>query len=64
MPGDRAGSEIVLVSIFLPGLRQLKYLQDEYSYDLIIFAHLRPSRNLWHATNILGGCRVTVPDRN
>jgi len=42
---------------------QVKYLQDEYSYDLIIFAHFRPSKNLWHTTNISGGCRVTVPDR-
>src|SRR5277367_6750770 len=60
---DCGGSEIILASIFWPWVRQLKYLQDEYRYDIIVFAHFRPLKNLWQGKNILGGCRVTVPDR-
>ena len=63
MPGDWAGSEIILGSIFRPWVGQLKYLEDEYSCHIIVFAHFGPSKNLWQATNISGGCQVTVPDR-
>src|SRR5277367_1922053 len=33
IPGDCTGSEIILGLIFRPWVEQLKYLQDEYSYD-------------------------------
>src|SRR5271156_2165896 len=61
--GDCAGSAILLGSNFPPWLGQLKYLQDEYRYDILAFAHFRPLKHLWQARNISGGCRVTVPDR-
>ena len=63
MPGDCAGSEIILGSILRPWVGQLKYLQDEYRYDIIVFAHFRPLKNLWQARNMLGGGQVTVPHR-
>jgi len=59
-PGDCAGSEILLVSIIWPWVGQLKYLQDEYRYDVIVFAHFWQLKNLWRARNISGGCRVTA----
>jgi hypothetical protein len=52
MPGDYAGSEIILGLIFRPCVGQLKYLEDEYRYDLIVFAHFRPLKNEWQARNI------------
>src|SRR5277367_5049405 len=63
MPGDYAGSEIILGLIFRPCVGQLKYLEDEYRYDLIVFAHFRGLNKLWQARNFERGCRVTVPDR-
>src|SRR5277367_6207682 len=60
---DCGRSEIILASIFWPWVRQLKYQQDEYRYDIIVFADFRPLKNLWQARNILGGGQVTVPDR-
>ena len=63
MPGDCAGPEIILGLIFRPWVRQLKYLQDEYRYDLIVFPHFRPLKHLGQVRNISGGCRGTVPDR-
>src|SRR5271156_553012 len=60
MPGDCAGSEIILGSIFRPWVGQLKYLQDEYRYDLIICPDFWPLKNTWQARNISGGCRVTA----
>jgi len=60
---DCGGSEIILASIFWPWVRQLKYLQDEYRYDIIVFSDFRPLKNLWQVRNILGGGQVTVPDR-
>ena len=63
MLGDCAASEIILGSIFRPSVGQFKYLEDEYSCHIIVFAHFRPSKNLWQARNILGGGQVTVPDR-
>src|SRR5271168_4967272 len=44
---DCAGSEIIVLSIFLPQVWQLKDLQDKYSSDPINFAHFRQSTNLW-----------------
>jgi len=63
MPGDCAGSEMLLGAIFRPWVGQLKYLQDEYSCHIIVFAHFRPLKNLWQARNISGVCPVSVPDR-
>jgi hypothetical protein len=45
MPSDFAGSEILLASIFRPQGWQLKYLQDQYSSDRIIFGHFRQLKN-------------------
>ena len=63
MPGDCAGPAMILGSIIRPRVGQLKYLQDEYRYDFIIFAHFRQFKNVLEKSNIARGCRVTVPDR-
>src|SRR5277367_358809 len=60
MPGDCSGSEMLLGSIVWPWVGQLKSLQDQYRYDVIVFAHFRQLKNLWQARNISGGCRVTA----
>jgi len=46
MPSDCAGSERLLGAIFRPWVGQVKYLQDEYRYDILAFAHFRPLKNL------------------
>src|SRR5277367_3381594 len=60
MPGDCSGSEMLLGSIFRPWVGQLKYLQDQYRYDLIVFPHFRQLKKKCRARNISRGCRVTA----
>jgi hypothetical protein len=45
MPGDCAGSEIIVWTIFQPWVGQVNYVQDEYSSDRIIFRHFRQLKN-------------------
>src|SRR5271156_5770320 len=60
MPGDCWGSAMLLGSIFRPWVGQLKYLQDQYRYDLIVFPHFRQLQKLCQARNISRGCPVTA----
>jgi len=62
-PDECAGAETILGSICGAPVGQLKYLQDEYRYDFMIFGHFCRFKNLAMTINMPGGCRMTVPDR-